>query len=123
MRDKLDIILFDGECEFCNFWIQFIRKRKKSKNHFKFYAIQSESGKDLLNKHKVDLAIDSIVVIKNNKSFVKSSAAIQIIKSIGGIWNLFLVLWIIPKPIRNWCYDKIAENRHRFFKTNSCEIH
>ncbi|MGB1041655.1 MAG: DCC1-like thiol-disulfide oxidoreductase family protein [Flavobacteriales bacterium] len=37
MKANTTILLFDGECEFCNFWIQFVKKRN-SKATFEFYS-------------------------------------------------------------------------------------
>jgi len=122
MKTNTTALLFDGECEFCNFWIQFVKKRN-SKATFEFYPLQSETGKKLRTEYRINDEIDSVVVIKKNKAFVKSNAALQIVESIGGVWSLLLILWIIPKPIRDWGYDIIAKNRHRLFKSKNCEIH
>ena len=43
------LILFDGVCNFCNYWVNFIIDRDKQ-NVFKFAALQSEKGGDLLDK-------------------------------------------------------------------------
>ncbi|MGB1041685.1 MAG: thiol-disulfide oxidoreductase DCC family protein [Flavobacteriales bacterium] len=120
--NKKVLVLFDGECKFCNFWVQFIKKRK-SKSEFVFHPLQSDIGKDSIDSYQIHADIDSIVVIKNDKAFIKSSAALQVLKSIGGIWNLLLIFWVIPRAIRDWGYDIIAKNRHRFFKSTSCKLH
>ena len=113
-------LLFDGDCEFCNFWIQFIKKRK-SNFQFKFFPLSSKEGKSLIQLYKINT--DSVVVIKNNKAFIKSNAGFQIIKSLGKGWNLLLIFWIIPRPIRDLGYDYIAKNRYRLIKKNNCKIH
>ncbi len=116
------ILLFDGECKFCSFWVQFIKKRKP-KNQFQFLPLQSETGKELLHEYKVNPSIDSVVFIWKEKAHIKSNAAFQILIQLGGFWNLLLVFWLIPRPIRDWMYDLVARNRHRFVKNNNCEIH
>ena len=96
MKANTTILLFDGECEFCNFWIQFVKKRN-SKATFEFYPLQSEKGQKLITEYRISDEIDSVVVIKKNKAFVKSNAALQIVKSLGGVWRLLLIFWMIPK--------------------------
>ena len=120
---KNPILLFDGECEFCNFWVQFIQKRKP-KNKFEFLPLQSDKGKVLLVDNKIDSSVDSIVFIWNSKAYIKSNAALQIIKQLGFWWKILLIFWFVPKPIRDWGYDFIARNRHRFFAgKKECDIH
>lgn len=117
------ILLFDGDCTICNFWVQFILKRKP-KNTFQFIPLQSDKGVKLLNEYKVKPTVDSIVFIWKNKAHIKSDAAFQIIKQFSVIWKLLFVFWIIPRAIRDWGYDYIAKNRHKFFATKTeCEIH
>lgn len=123
MKQSNPILLFDGDCKICNFWVQFIQKRKP-KNKFEFLPLQSDKGKALLIEFKIDSTIDSIVFIWKKKAYIKSNAAFQIIKQFGFWWKILLVFWLIPKPIRDWGYDVIAKNRHRFFVTKKeCEIH
>ena len=123
MKQSNPILLFDGDCKICNFWVQFIQKRKP-KNKFEFLPLQSDKGKALLIELKIDSTIDSIVFMWNSKAYIKSNAAFQIIKQFGFWWKVLLVFWFVPKSIRDWGYDVIAKNRHRFFVTKKeCEIH
>lgn len=45
------IILFDGDCNFCNQSVQFIINRDP-KGYFQFASLQSELGKKLLKSMK-----------------------------------------------------------------------
>lgn len=123
MNTQNPILLFDGDCKICNFWVQFIQKRK-TKNKFEFVPLQSQKGNLLLADYKINSSIDSIVFILKNKAYIKSNAAFQIIKQFGFLWKVLLIFWLVPRPIRDWGYDKIAKNRHRFFATkNECDLH
>ena len=51
MSSQKHIILFDGECSFCNFWVKFVVKRDK-KDLFRFASLQSDVGKKLLTRLK-----------------------------------------------------------------------
>ena len=123
MNELNPILLFDGDCKFCNFWVQFIQKRKP-KRAFKFFPLQSAQGKILLHKYEIISSTDSVVFIWKERAYIKSNAAFQIIKQLGPVWRLLLIGLIIPRSIRDWMYDIVAKNRNRFFTSKTeCEIH
>lgn len=116
------IILFDGECNFCDASVQFIIKRDP-KGYFQFAAQQSDIGVTLRTKYAVADTLDSILVIDQHKVYNSSDAALHISKHLNGLWSLLYVLKIIPKPIRNVVYKFIAKNRYAWFgKKDSCMI-
>ena len=117
------IILFDGVCNLCNGAVNFVIKRD-SGNVFKFASLQEKQGVLLLKMHAVDTQkLDSIVLIENEKVYVKSSAALRIARKMSNLWPLFFVLLIIPSFIRDGVYDFIAKNRYKWFgKKEQCMI-
>ena len=117
------IILFDGICNFCNFWVNFIIDRDK-KDNFKFAALQSDKGQKLLQTFEIDKNVfDSFVFIDGEKVYTKSAAAFKICKSLKGIWKYFYFLIFIPKPIRDFIYTIVAKNRYKFFgKRDACRL-
>ena len=52
-QNDISIILFDGVCNFCNSSVNKIIKYDK-KNKLKFAALQSDTGKKILEKHARD---------------------------------------------------------------------
>lgn len=116
------ILLFDGECNFCDKSVQFILKRDAHK-HFKFASLQSEIGQDLLENFNVPLGIDSLLLIENRRYYTKSSAAFQVCRHLTGLWKLLYIGILIPKPIRDVVYNYIAKNRYTWFgKKQSCTL-
>lgn len=115
------IILFDGICNLCNATVTFIIKRDKKKELL-FAALQSESGQLLLTKHQLPRkSLDTFVLIQNDISYTKSTAALRTFKALGGLWSLAYVFIIIPRPIRDYFYHIIAQNRYQWFgKRDSC---
>ncbi len=115
------VILFDGVCNLCNSSVQFILKRDKS-GRFLFGSLQSQSGQDLLVKH--GLPVDdyaSFIYIKGDRIYTKSSGALHVLKDLGGFWRLFYVFILIPRPIRDYIYSLIANNRYGLFgRRNAC---
>jgi len=117
------VILFDGICNFCNGTVNFIIERDKGKR-FKFAALQSEAGQRILKKLNVNVTdFDTIILTDGERYFERSTAALKILKGLGGIWQIFYSLMIIPAFIRNFFYDIIAKNRYKWFgKRDTCRI-
>lgn len=121
MSNQKHIILFDGECNFCSFWVKYVVKRDK-KDVFRFTSLQSEKGKDLLLKFKIDPTIDSVVLIQNDIDYIKSTAAFRVLKTLGGFRSIFYGLIIIPAFIRDFFYDIMAQLRYKLFGQQTCEL-
>ncbi|MGF2615938.1 thiol-disulfide oxidoreductase DCC family protein [Rossellomorea vietnamensis] len=116
------VILFDGVCNLCNNTVQFIIKRD-DRAYFKFASLQSDAGKVVIEKFQINPKIDSIILIEQNKFYVKSEAALRVSKNLGGFWKVFFVFMVIPKKIRDKVYDFIAQNRYKWFgKRDSCML-
>lgn len=116
------IILFDGQCIFCDHSVQFILKRDVDEV-FQFASLQSDIGQQLLKQYNVDSSIDSIVVIYMNKLYTQSDAAIVIAQQFKGLWKLLTVVKFIPKWLRDKMYVVIAKNRYRLFgEMDTCRI-
>jgi predicted DCC family thiol-disulfide oxidoreductase YuxK len=123
MPTNFSIILFDGECNLCNSSVNFVIRHDK-KNHFRFAALQSETGKELLRQFKItNFPNESFVLIENNKTFTRSTAVLRVTKHLNKLYPLLYVFIIIPSPIRNFLYDLTARNRYRWFgKRDQCMI-
>lgn len=116
-----DIILFDGDCAYCNGWVKWIRKRDAG-HRFAFASLTSEQGRALRNKHGIPDHLDSIVLVKGEAAFTRSDAAWRVLKGLPGnaVWGGLLRL--VPRPLRNWGYDLVAKNRHHLGLTDECEL-
>lgn len=116
------IVLFDGVCNYCNKMVNLCIKLDKKKK-LRYTSLQSNLGKQLRIKYQIPESVDSIVFITNNKAYIYSDAALQIVKKLALPIRLLFVLIIIPVPIRNWFYKWFAANRYKWFgKKDSCMI-
>ena len=123
VNNEKRILLFDGVCNLCNGIVQFVIKRD-SIGKFKFASLQSESGKQLLKQFGLPTDdFDSFVFINGDKHFLKSTAGLQVLKEIGGFWQVLYIFIIIPKSFRDSVYHLVANNRYRVFgKREKCMI-
>lgn len=116
------IILFDGVCNLCNGFVQFVIRNDRS-GYFCFAALQSESGRNVLQQVSfLDYTIDSVVLVENGKFYVRSTAALKIMRRLGGFWPLTYAAIILPVFLRDFIYKLIARNRYRFGKQESCML-
>ncbi|PLS18862.1 thiol-disulfide oxidoreductase [Bacillus sp. M6-12] len=116
------IILFDGDCSFCNRSVQFIIKRDP-KGYFQFASQQSEIGQELRKKYRIPDNIDSLLLIENNHCYQESTAVLKICKHLTGVWKAGFLFLFIPKPLRDFFYRIIAKNRYKWFgKQDRCML-
>jgi predicted DCC family thiol-disulfide oxidoreductase YuxK len=123
MREKLDnilakqpILIFDGECGFCNRSVQFFLKReRKSAKKINFTSLQSEAGILLREYFEIGPETQSLIFIRDHSAYVKSCAALRLTWYMRGLWPLLLLFLIIPPFLRNMVYDFVAKRRMKWF--------
>lgn len=116
------IVLFDGECNVCDRSVQFIIKRDP-KRYFKFASLQSEIGKNYLERFSLSTQVDSFILIENQTYYLESTAALQVCRHLRGFWKILFSLIVIPASIRNRFYKVFAKNRYKWFgKKQLCMI-
>jgi len=109
------VILFDGVCKLCNGWAKFIIKYDKNKI-FKMASVQSKQGQIILKHFNMPIdKFDTMLLIDEGLAYVKSSAFFKVVKHLPYRFRLILIFAIIPRPIRDWLYDRIALNRYKLF--------
>lgn len=114
------IILFDGECNFCNGSVQFILKRDPHAV-FKFASLQSEAGERLKIKYGIPEDENSFILIDENRYFSKSTASLRVARKLSGAWRFCYGFIIIPRPIRDLFYHIFSKNRYKWFgKSEQC---
>lgn len=117
------VLFFDGECNLCNSFVQFVIRNDKQKR-FLFAPLQSNAGKDVLSHISgKQLPPDSVILSYKGKYFLRSAAALTILKLLGGLKSMLYAAIIIPRFIRDSIYDMVARNRHKWFgKRAECMI-
>ena len=118
MNKKSDILLLDGECGLCNRIAIFIDKRRKRGMNLTYLSIESEEGQKIIkgfSKRQRDA--DSVYLIRNGKTYIRSAAGIRILLYLKWYYViLYPFSWIFPLPLRDIVYRIIAKYRHKFFK-------
>ena len=115
------VILFDGVCNLCNGWVQFVISHDPSAR-FRFASFQSPAGRRLSLANGVDPdALKSFFLLSDGTLLARSDAAIEVVVRFGGFWRLLGILRLVPRPLRDWVYSVVARNRYRLFgKREAC---
>jgi len=122
LKTKMNIIVFDGVCNFCNRVVQIIIRHDPSAQ-IHFTAQQTEAGEKLLHQYSIKESISSVVFITKGAVYYQSDAVIEIAKLLTGWPTVFKYTIIVPRFFRNYIYQLIAANRYRLFgKRDLCII-
>ncbi len=120
-KEKDNLVFFDGICGLCNQFVDFLFIEDRN-DVLIFTPLQGETAKKLYPNGELE-KFDSIAFLQNSKLYYKSTAAIKVCITVGGIWKLAAILYIFPKFIRDFFYDFIAKNRYKWFgKKESCRM-
>jgi len=117
------IILFDGVCKLCNAWANFIISHDYQRV-YRLCSVQSASGERLLRQYGYPTdRFETMLVLQQGRCSAKSQAFLQVMSGLGWPWRALVVLRLIPEPLRDWLYDRIALNRYRLFgKYDYCRL-
>jgi len=115
------IILFDGVCNLCNGFVQFIIRHDK-KGVFRFASLQSAYAASLTAlSDKVGSSLSTVVLQDGDRYYFKSAAALRIARLLRFPFSVAYVFIIVPSPLRDAIYDWVANNRYAWFgKLDAC---
>ena len=114
------IILFDGVCNLCNSFVQFVIGHDAA-GQFQFAALQSEAAQALLARRGVpapaaDADPTSVLLLEDGRLYSHSAAVLRIARRLGGSWALLAApAWLLPAPVRDAIYCFVARHRYRWF--------
>jgi len=116
MQDK--VVVFDGLCILCNKSLDILIRLDKDKT-LRYTSLQGEYVKQL----DIEEGIDSILFYEEGKLYYKSTAILRILRSLGGVWVITNIFYLIPTFLRDAIYDLIAKYRYKIFgKRQNCRI-
>lgn len=109
------VLLFDGVCKLCNGWAKFLIRHDRD-HRVRLAAVQSPEGQALLAWAGLPLdQFDTMAVIRDRHFWVRSDAFFEVVALLPGRWRVVKLLRIFPRWLRDWAYDRIAQNRYWLF--------
>ena len=120
MSKTQTILAYDGVCNLCNVLVRFVIKQDK-KQKIQFIPLQSDAFSQYFSNQTEDM--QSLLFLRNDKAYKRSSAILQLFKTLGGFWNIFLIFYVFPRFLRDAIYRGIAKSRYRVFgRTDTCQL-
>jgi len=113
------VIFFDGVCNLCNAFVDFVIHRNSA---YRFSSLQGKTASQILPQKMIQ-DLPSVVLQQGDQIFTESTAALKVLKSLGGLWSLTSVFLLIPRFLRDPIYRFIARHRYSWFgKRDTCRL-
>ena len=117
------LIVFDGVCHLCTGFVHFVIRWDRDAL-FQFLPAQSPRGEALYAHMGLKSGDwDSNLLVIEGRVYTELDAFIEITRCFGGLWRLMPILYAIPRPLRDWLYNRLARNRYDWFgKRDACYL-
>lgn len=123
MSDASALLLYDGTCGFCAESVQFVLRHDLRRRTLRFSSLQGPTAGEIRARHPELDVVDSMIWFEPRDGanpeilLTKSSAALRVLRYLGGIWNpLGVLATIVPRVARDAVYDLVARHRHRLVR-------
>lgn len=111
MPEPYAIVLFDGECAFCDRSIKWIMAHDRAAR-LRFSPRQSPAGQRLLAAHGLPpQGVESMILVEGARISTHSTAVLRIARLLPFPWSIAAALLIVPKPMRDIGYKAVAKRR------------
>lgn len=121
--DTHPVAVMDAECAVCSWGARMIHRLDRS-GTARICPVQSPLASALLRHY--GLAPEdpsSWLFIDKGVAHIDFEAVLHAGRHFGGWARLTAVLRVVPKPLRNWLYQRLARNRYAVFgRADMCAI-
>ena len=106
------VVLYDGDCGFCGWAVRVVLRHDRA-HRFRFAPLGSLAADRLLARDGMPTDPGSVVLFDGGRAVTRSDAVLGIVRRLGGGWHLLRVGALLPRPLRDGCYDLVARHRGR----------
>ena len=118
----MKILFFDGYCNLCNGLVDWVMKQDRRQT-IQFASLQGKTAAEKLNLSSSKIDFDTVIYFKDQQTFERSNAILELLNDLGGFWKLFYIFKVIPVFVRDFIYNWVAKNRFRFFgRRETCRM-
>lgn len=108
------VLYYDAECAFCRACARFVERHDKHET-ITLTPIQNKEPQ------APGACYESVIFMTGGNQYEYSSAIVNVLTRMGGVWYLLgTLLWLVPKPLRDWGYRFVGKRRHWFGGNRSC---
>ena len=109
------LIVFDDVCVLCASFVQWVIRHDR-RAQFRFTSAQGPLGQALFRDLGLDpVRLETILLVESGVAHGRLAGIIEIATRLGGVWRAAVVLKVLPAPLGDWVYDRIARNRYALF--------
>ncbi|WP_374376855.1 thiol-disulfide oxidoreductase DCC family protein [Tabrizicola sp.] len=113
--DSTPLAVMDAECAICSWGARMIHRLDHT-GTTRICPIQSPLGTALLTHYGLNPQDpDSWLFLDAGEAHKDFDAVLHAGRLYGGLGRLTLALRLIPKPLRDWLYRRLARNRYQLF--------
>jgi predicted DCC family thiol-disulfide oxidoreductase YuxK len=119
-----DIVFFDGVCNLCNYFVDFVLRRD-SGGKFAFAPMQGETAQTYGARLPADPgSADTVTLLDGDGAHIHSEAVLRVMLGLGGMWGVLAMLGRkVPRPVRDSIYSWVARNRFAWFgQRGNCRV-
>ncbi|HEV7368625.1 DUF393 domain-containing protein [Arenibaculum sp.] len=122
-EDGGPVAVMDGECALCATGARLIARFDKA-SEFRICRAQTGLGAALLRHYGLDSDDpESWLYIVDGRAFTALDGMIRAGARVGGAGWLLQPLRLLPRPVQDWLYRRLARNRYRLFgRTDMCGL-
>lgn len=113
--DDKPLFVFDGVCVLCSTGVRRLMRCDPA-GRVRFASAQSPLGRALY-RHYGRTIDDSYLLLYAGRMYEKSTGYLKLCAVLGGGWQIFRVLALVPRPVRDFVYDIVARHRYGWFGT------
>lgn len=115
------LYMYDGDCALCSSFVRFLLRHEKT-GRLKLATAQSAVGRSIYIAEGLSPdAMETAILRVDGRTWINLDLFSEGLALCGWPWKLARVLHLLPKPISNWLYQRIANNR-KLFNRNQCPI-
>lgn len=112
---KHPILFFDGACGLCTRSVQWALRHDR-RGVLRFAPLRGQTFAALGTAGTQPPKVDSAVLAVDGAFLIRSDAVLGLLKALGGRWAVLAAAGrIIPRPLRDWAYDRVARRRLAWF--------
>jgi predicted DCC family thiol-disulfide oxidoreductase YuxK len=121
--DANPVVFMDGDCVLCTQGAKIIARLDRA-GEFRICPIQSSLGTSVLKHYGLEPDDpESWLYLVDGNAYTSLDAMIRAGRRMGGWGRLAGVFGILPQPVQDWLYRRLARNRYRLFgRTDMCAV-
>lgn len=121
--DSQPIVFMDGDCALCTMSARLIVRFDRV-GEFRICPVQTATGSAVLTHYGLDPeSPESWLYLVDGKAYESLDAMVRAGARLGGVGWLLQPLRLLPRPVQDWLYRRVALNRIRLFgRTDMCGI-